>query len=66
MSVTLRDKLADPSPARRALQSLLRDAGGLPLNSKTPISSSEEAEEHRPDPMGLEEVNLLEGLSLGA
>jgi hypothetical protein len=66
VSVTLRDKPAESTPARRSLDALISAAGGLPDIRPKSLEPREDAEEESSDELtGLEEINLLEGLSAG-
>lgn len=64
VSTTLREKPVPITPPREVLTGLIEAAGGLPL----PIPGSPSAEHedgYAVDRTGFEEVNLLEGLTIG-
>ena len=65
VSTTLREKPVPVTPARSVLQQLIDDVGGLP--EPLPGSPGGEHEDgDGADRTGFEEVNLLEGLTIGA
>lgn len=65
VSATLRDKSTNLSPANRSLYALIKAAGGLPSETKRSSQALIEDVEDRVLRTGLEDVNLLAGLSLG-
>ncbi len=67
-SATLREKPVTTTPIRQALTALIEAAGGIPssLDPSSPMKASgDEDDEDASDITGMEEINLLEGLTLG-
>ena len=67
VSTTLREKLAPLTGPRQRLAELIDAAGGLPSDPLTPITPkrNKEGQDDEDELSGLEEVNLLGGLSSG-
>ncbi|THH31398.1 hypothetical protein EUX98_g2797 [Antrodiella citrinella] len=70
VSSTLREKPLAITSARKPLQALLDAAGGLPTpvlaSSPTRLNGEDDDEYKQIDITGLDEVNLLDGLTLGS
>ena len=66
VSTTLRDKLVPVTRAREPLQALIESAGepASPSDPRSPIPPT--ANDGQDELGGLEEINLLEGLTVGA
>lgn len=66
MSTTLRDKLVPVTSARETLQALIEAAGApdSPTDPRSPIPSTSQ-NDGDDEIGGLEEINLLEGLTAG-
>jgi hypothetical protein len=69
VSATLREKPLSMTPGRQDLAALLQAAGGIPDSedkpTTTPVNGSSEANIHKDELHGLQEVNLLDSLSQG-